>query len=130
MGVAQMQSAERQIAKKRTIRDWYIEEFSGVSHVRMQEELQGTRSICWLSSLYFDEPDFNRDYLRSTLLAKGIDTRPVFSPISQYPIWNKKYDPQTNARRIGDNAINLPSGVGLSRASVAKIGKEIREYLS
>lgn len=130
MGVAQMQSAERQIAKKRKIRDWYLEEFSGLNQIRMQQELIDSRSICWMSSLFFSNPDFNRDHLRSTLLSKGIDTRPVFSPISQYPIWNRKIDPQTNAQKIGDNSINLPSGVALSRASIAKIGKEIREYLA
>ena len=130
LGVAQMQSAERQIAKKRMIRDWYAEEFSGVKQIRMQGELQGTRSICWMSSLYFSQPNFDRDHLRSTLLSKGIDTRPVFSPISQYPIWDQKFDPKTNAHDIGNNSINLPSGVGVSRASVAKIGKEIREYLA
>ena len=32
----------------------------------------------------------NRDKLINFLRKNNIDTRPVFSPISEYPIWNKK----------------------------------------
>jgi perosamine synthetase len=130
LALAQLQSAERQIAKKRLIRDWYQEEFRGFSELSIQEEMIGSRSICWLTSLHINREGFMRDEFRQNLFKNGVDTRPVFSPISQYPIWGEQLIPKTHAFRIGENSINLPSGVGLSRASVAKVGEQIRTELN
>ena len=47
-----------------------------------------------------------------------IDSRPVFPSISQYPIWHKKFKPEYNSNYIGKNAINLPSGVALSKGEI------------
>jgi perosamine synthetase len=129
LGVAQMQGVERQIAKKRLINDWYHQEFSNLPNVKMQKELMDTRSICWMSSLYFSNPQFNREELQTRLKIKGIDTRPVFSPISQYPIWGETLIPKATAKMIGDNSLNLPSGVNLSQASISKISNEIKQYV-
>jgi perosamine synthetase len=130
LALAQLQSAERQIAKKRLIRDWYQEEFRGFSELSMQEEMIGSRSICWMTSLHINREGFMRDEFRQNLFKNGVDTRPVFPPISQYPIWGKQLIPKTHAFHIGENSINLPSGVGLSRASVAKVGEQIRTELN
>jgi perosamine synthetase len=46
LGLAQLQGVERQIFKKRLIRDWYVEEFSTIESIQMQKELENTRSIC------------------------------------------------------------------------------------
>jgi len=129
LALAQMQSAERQIAKKRQIRDWYLEEFLGIEGLRIQGELVNTRSICWMTSLFVDFPGYSRDEFRKELLDNGIDTRPVFSPISEYPIWERNLLQQPNAKLIGGNAINLPSGVALSRSTVAKVGEGVRKAL-
>jgi perosamine synthetase len=55
------------------------------------------------------------------LKTDGIDTRPVFPAISQYPIWDLNHDPGKNATRIGAQSMNLPSGVKLSKNSVIKV---------
>ena len=130
LATAQMQSAERQIAKKRQVKSWYAEEFKGVAGLSMQHELEGTRSICWMSSLHISSDSFDREAFRGHLLSNGIDTRPVFSPISQYPIWGRNITPQPNALDIGENSINLPSGVGMSKASITKTGEVIRSYIA
>jgi perosamine synthetase len=130
LGLAQMQGVERQILKKRLIRDWYAEEFSKIQTIQMQKELENTRSICWMTSINISLEGFSRDGLREFLSSKNIDTRPVFPPISQYPIWDQDYKPQIVSKLIGDNSINLPSGVGLSRSAISKIGAEIRSYIS
>ena len=65
------------------------------------------------------------DYLRT----ENIDTRPVFPPISQYPIWNRKYSPQPNAKFISDNSVNLPSGVKLKEVEIDYISEKIINYL-
>jgi perosamine synthetase len=69
----------------------------------------------------------HREALRAELKLRNVDTRPVFPAISQYPIWPREQAPQPNAKRIGDNAINLPSGVLLRREQVDYVCKQIRE---
>jgi hypothetical protein len=65
----------------------------------------------------------------SYLSKKNIDTRPVFPSISQYEIWGYRAETPLNSKFIGDNGINLPSGVNLSIKSVEKVAKEIRRIL-
>ena len=66
--------------------------------------------------------------LMNFLSSKNIDTRPVFPPISQYPIWNKKYKPKANARFIGENSLNLPSGVMLTETHIDYVSDMIIKF--
>jgi len=130
LGLGQLERGEQQIVRKRRIRKWYEEEFQGMNSIRMQHEDTGTRSIHWMSSIVLEpESPLSRDDLISQLRLYGIDSRPVFPAISQYPFWPVKQVPKSNAFQIGENGINLPSGVNLSRASVSKIGDVVRRIL-
>ena len=94
-------------------------------------EPEETRSIYWMSSILLDANLLiSRDQLRDELKKRNIDTRNVFPAISQYPIWPKKQSPQPIAKLVGDQAINLPSGVCLREEEVAYICNCIREILN
>ena len=130
LALAQLQSAERQIDKKRRIRDWYTEDLAGIEGLSFQRELPNSRSICWMTSIHIDREGFDREAFRADLLKNDVETRPVFSPISRYPFWEKSVAPQKNAAFIGDNAINLPSGVALSRSTVEKVSAAVIKALN
>ena len=66
------------------------------------------------------------EYLRKN----NIDSRPVFSPISEYPIWDRKLKAKRVSKLIGNNAINLPSGVTLTKGEIRYISKKINDYFS
>ena len=88
----------------------------------MQHESTNTRSIHWFNSVTLGEHlDISRDEVMEKLKADGIDTRPVFPPISQYPFWDRAHTPGLVATQIGANSINLPSGVKLSKASIERV---------
>jgi perosamine synthetase len=72
-----------------------------------------------------DSLPISRDELMEKLKADGIDTRPVFPAISQYPFWDQKHVPGEVATRIGDQSINLPSGVKLSKKSIERVCEAI-----
>lgn len=130
LGLAQLQRANNQIERKRRINAWYREGLADLDCLEFQEEAEDTKSICWMTSFSLDPTSgMSRDDLMGQLRQKGIDTRPVFPAISQYPIW--RYNPETQpiAKRIGDTAINLPSGVGLNRKSIQYIIESIRTLL-
>ena len=130
-GLAQLERAQNQIARKRRLNAWYREGLEDLEYIHFQEEASNTRSICWMSSFTLDENSkVSRDQLISELKNRGIDSRPVFPAISQYPIWGYSPDIQKVAKSIGDNGINLPSGVSLSRSSVNYVINSIREILN
>ena len=129
LAVAQLHSAERQIAQKRQISAWYKELLGGIDGLSFQLESANTRSICWMTSILIDRKGFDREDFRAKLLDMKIDTRPVFPAISQYPIWDLSNNPQPVAKWIGENALNLPSGVRLTKNSVERVCEAIKSLL-
>jgi perosamine synthetase len=130
LGLAQLERAELQINRKRQIAQWYQDFLGEVSSVVFQREPANSRAIFWMNSLTLgEETRLGRDGLIAELAQRGIDTRPVFPAISQYPIWGEVIAPRPNAQKIGSTSINLPSGVLLSRNSVERVCDEIRKLL-
>ena len=130
LGLAQLERADEQIEMKRRIFDWYKEGLADAPFIKLNKEVEGARSIYWMSSLILDESSpLSRDQLIKELKNKNIDTRPVFPAISQYPIWPHIQGPQKNAVRIGSHGVNLPSGVCLLRDEVRYVCGAIREIL-
>jgi perosamine synthetase len=130
LGLAQIERAENQIFRKRRINTWYTDNLSDIGSIAFQSEAPGTSSICWMTSFTLDEgSSISRDDLISSLKRDGIDSRPVFPAISQYPIWQYEPNIQPNALKIGSSGINLPSGVLLSKPAIEKVCASIRRAL-
>jgi perosamine synthetase len=130
LGLAQIERAENQIFRKRRINTWYTGNLSDIGSIAFQSEAPGISSICWMTSFTLDEgSSISRDDLISSLKRDGIDSRPVFPAISQYPIWQYEPKIQPNAMKIGSNGINLPSGVLLSKPAIEKVCASIRRAL-
>lgn len=127
IGLGQLERVEELIEMKRRIFRWYEEGLADVPGITLAREADYARSIYWMSSLVVKpEAGIEREALRTELKRRNVDTRPVFPAISQYPIWPIHADPQPNAKRIGDSALNLPSGVRLRRDQVAYVCDQIR----
>jgi perosamine synthetase len=67
--------------------------------------------------------------MRAALREAGVDSRPVFPAISQYPMWTQRQEPGAVAHRIGLEGVNLPSGVKLRRDQVARVGAAVRDTM-
>jgi perosamine synthetase len=130
LGLGQIHRAENQIFRKRRINEWYRDLLSDVPGISFQNQADGTESICWMTSFTLEPTHgVSRDQLLSELKNRGIDSRPVFPSISQYKIWGYDAIIPNNSKYIGDNGINLPSGVLLNRNSIEKVAQNIREIL-
>ncbi len=131
LGLAQIERSDEQIEMKRRIFSWYENGLKNVPYVRLNKEVEGARSIYWMTSLYIDKlAPISRDSLIAQLRLKNIDTRPVFPAISQYPIWPTKQEAQPNSKMIGEQALNLPSGVCLTKEEVTYICEMIARSLN
>jgi perosamine synthetase len=131
VGLGQLQRVDELIDMKRRIFQWYEEELSDLDSLRLNKEIEGAKSIYWMSSILINKnAKCDRDKLMSLLKEKNIDTRPVFPAISQYPIWdNRNRNPQPNAKLIGDSAMNLPSGVCLSYEEIKYVAQTIKSFI-
>jgi perosamine synthetase len=130
LGLGQLERVDELIEMKRRLFSWYQEGLEGVPYITLNKEVEGARSIYWMSSLFLDEAaPVSRDDLIKLLKQENIDSRPVFPAISQYPIWPRQQRPQPTALRVGNQAINLPSGVCLTKDEVMYVTKHIRRIL-
>lgn len=130
LGLAQIQRADNQINVKREIADMYRQGLSDLHCLKFQQEFVGTKSIHWMNSFYLtSESQVRRDELIFQLKQAGIDSRPVFPSISQYEIWGYSPEIPKISKLIGDNGINLPSGVGLKKATIEKVIVNVRRIL-
>jgi perosamine synthetase len=131
IGLGQLEQVEHLIACKRRVFEWYAEDLDGVPHVELCEEVPQARSIYWMSSLVLSEDaPLDRDELQARLLRENVDTRPVFPPIGQYPIWDVPQRSNPVAERIGRRGMNLPSGVLLRREQVRRVAGCVRDAVA
>ena len=131
LGLGQLERVDELIAMKRRIFSWYEDGLSDVDHIVLNKEVKGARSIYWMTSTFLEESaPLDRDDLIKLLKQKNIDTRPVFPAISQYPIWGQRQQPKPVAMRIGLRAINLPSGVCLTKSEVDYVCATLRQVLN
>lgn len=131
IGLGQLERIIELIAAKRRIFSWYEEGLQGVPHITLNNETANAYSIYWMTSILLDKhAPLSRDQLRASLKDKHVDTRSVFPAISQYPHWPQRQAAQPNAVHIGEQAINLPSGVCLKQKQVMYICKALREMLT
>ena len=130
VGLGQIQRADELIEMKRRIFSWYEKGLGDVTGLHLNKEVEGAKSIYWMSSIFLDDSiDISRDELIMSLRDANVDTRPVFPAISQYPIWPRVQVPQPTALRVGQRAMNLPSGVCLKKDEVMYACEKIREIL-
>lgn len=130
LGLAQLERIDELIAAKRKIFSWYEENLKDVKEVRLHTEPEGSRSNYWMSSLSLTEASgLDRDQFMSALRKFGVDPRPVFPAISQYPIWSREQSPQPNALKISANSLYLPSKVSLKRSEADYVCNVIREIV-
>ena len=129
LALGQLERALPQIEKKRLISEWYREALAGVPGIDFQHELDNSESIHWMTSIVLSgEKAGKREELTGQLKTLGIDTRPVFPNISKFTFWDRGGEDFPVADAIADSGINLPSGVGLTRADVEFVASAIRSF--
>ena len=74
---------------KRRVFSWYKEYLKKNKSIKLLEENKHCFSNYWMVSIFLINKN-KRHGLVNFLRKNNIDTRPVFSPISEYPIWNQK----------------------------------------
>ena len=88
LGLAQLERIEELVAKKRQIYEWYRACLEGVEGIRLSAEEDWARSIHWMTSIVLEESlSADREDFRAKLRERKVDTRPVFPPMSGFPMF-------------------------------------------
>jgi perosamine synthetase len=121
VALGQFERVHSMVEAKREIFEWYREDLAGHPGISFHDQADWAFATHAVSSIMVDPGQgVDRDTVRGLLKERKIDTRQAFPPISQYPMW-KTHEARPVAAEIGAKAINLPSGVRLTRAQVRYI---------
>jgi len=125
LGLAQLERVEELVNRKREINKQYQNNLKGVDGISISKELPGCKSIHWMTSIELIDSDKNRrsDFM-GFLKRNMIDSRPVFSPMSSLPMFDRSSDNPV-AYRVGETSINLPSGHNLKTDDIDYISEII-----
>lgn len=125
IGLAQLENAENILNKKQQIAHWYKENLKGLP-VELQGESPDIKHSYWMCSILTDQKK-DRDELREYLKQNKIETRPLFYPIHQMPMYNTKETFEV-AENLAARGINLPSYPELMKEDIMFITDKIRTF--
>ena len=128
VGLAQLESLEARVVRRRAIFDRYVAALSDLPGVSFAPEAPGRRHTRWLTVMVLGpNAAIDRDALLAALEAAGIEARPVWKPMHLQPVFR-------DAARVGGEVaaglflrgLCLPSGSGLADSDVDRVCDVVR----
>ncbi len=136
IGLAQVERSEELVARKREIFEWYREALTGVEGIFMNHEPANTKNTFWMVTAVLDPMlEWPKEKLMAALDAEGIDSRPMFHPLSSLPAYNGQVEAAVARKRnavsyrLSPWGINLPSAMNLTREQVQRVAETLRRIL-
>jgi dTDP-4-amino-4,6-dideoxygalactose transaminase len=131
VGRAQLSRLDGMITRRRQLRERYAKAFAGVTGVRILGESEHG-SNCWLTVITVDEREsgWAAAELGEHLATHDIETRPVWKPMHQQPVYRDARSWLSGAAdRLFATGLALPSGSQLGEAERQRIFDAIDEFL-
>jgi perosamine synthetase len=125
IGLAQLEQADILIAKKRAIAGWYKKYLANLP-LEFQGEAGNVRHSYWMCSLLTEKHDL-REKLRAHLKKSRIETRPLFHPVDQMPMYRTKHRLAV-AEDLSSRGISLPSYPHLEKTDIEYIAGQIADF--
>jgi perosamine synthetase len=125
IGLAQLERADRLLARKRRIAERYRDSLAGLP-LQFHAETAGVTHSYWMCSIRVHEAR-DRDALRRHLERSGIETRPLFNPVHTMPMYagGGEHPVAEDLARCG---VNLPSWPEMENDVVDKVVDAVRQY--
>jgi dTDP-4-amino-4,6-dideoxygalactose transaminase len=124
LGVAQLEQLPAFLARKRAIADRYDAAWQRVPGITAPPRASWASSSLWLYSVLVDPARFgcDRTVLSERLGRQGIQTRPIWSPLHQQPMYREA--PRLGGEVAEDlfaRGLSLPCSVALDPSSQARV---------
>lgn len=128
IGVAQLEQFDTILKRKQGLAAHYTRRLAGVPGIELppgaRAPIGNDVNVFWLYTIRIDETRFgSRDNLIRRLYSQGIETRPVFYPMTAMPIY-ERFRPSggtTIAHELSRNGLSLPSSTGLEPPDVDRV---------
>jgi perosamine synthetase len=128
IGLAQIERVEEIVAKKIQIYKWYQERLSDVKEISLNTQKPWAKNIYWMTSIILShDVNASRDDFMKALSQRSIDSRPVFYPLSSFPMFEDCN--HNNALFIGHRGINLPSGHNRTEEEIDYVCSHIKSLI-
>jgi perosamine synthetase len=136
VGIAQMERVDHLVSNKRAIFALYKDHLAELDGLTLNAEPVGTTNSFWMSTAVFDPAlGIDKFMLKSEFFARGIETRPFFSPLSTLGAFSKPdacrlvLPSRPVGEAISRSGINLPSGAGIGEEEVERVALALRSVL-
>lgn len=133
IGLAQLEKVDWHLARRRANADRYAYHLSGVTSLTLQAQRPWAACSHWLTSVLLAEEDApRRDAIMRALDADGIETRPLFYPMHQLPMYTSACEGRSYpvAEQLSRRGINLPSSSLLADEQIDFVCSRLRHHLA
>ena len=110
LGLAQLRRIEELIEKRSKVAGWYNERLEDIELVEIPQIVESTTRMSWFVYVIRLKEPVKRNQVMKDLAAKGIPSRPYFSPIHLQPFYREKF---------GYNPGDFPVAEYLGKVSLA-----------
>lgn len=130
IGRGQMTILDSHVEKRRSNHELYFNTFKDNKQITFLKEPEGHYSNRWLSCILLDSFE-TREGLRLALEKENIESRPLWKPMHQQPVFK---DAPSYLNGISDELFNrglcLPSGSNLSKEELDRVISAINMYFA
>ncbi|MBC3846213.1 DegT/DnrJ/EryC1/StrS family aminotransferase [Winogradskyella echinorum] len=130
IGRGQMTILDSHVAKRRSNHELYVNAFKNIDKITFLKEPNGYFSNRWLSCILLDSKS-TREGLRLALEKENIESRPLWKPMHQQPIFN---DAPSYLNGVSDDLFDrglcLPSGSNLTDIELDRVVSAINTYFA
>jgi len=122
LGLAQFERLSEFLEKKSEFRRLYFEFLSDNLNIEFQEEYPDSKSSWWMSSIKINNSKKSIPEIQQELKEKGIPTRRIFTPITEFPPYEKyRTSEYKSAYDLYEKGLNLPSSTLNSFEDIRKV---------
>jgi len=127
IGVAQMERADALIGNRRVIAGWYSDRLAGTPGISLPVERDRALNTYWMFSVLVECPEV-RGNVMAELAQRGIETRPFFYPIQEFPMYrgHKTDRGCPMAANVSYRGLSLPTASYLTEQDVDLIATEFK----
>jgi dTDP-4-amino-4,6-dideoxygalactose transaminase len=132
LGLAQLERLDAMISRRRALRERYARIFADVNGVRIFQRDGDEADNCWLSAVLVDPrtAGWEVDDLRIALAEHDIESRPLWKPMHQQPVFaGARSFLNGAADHLFATGLTLPSGSALAPAQCEQVMTVVEDFL-
>ncbi|MDY2586663.1 DegT/DnrJ/EryC1/StrS family aminotransferase [Winogradskyella aquimaris] len=130
IGRGQMSILDSHVEKRRSNHELYFNSFKNIDQITFLSEPEGHFSNRWLSCILLDSLE-TREGLRLALEKENIESRPLWKPMHQQPIFRNSPNYLNGVSdELFDRGLCLPSGSNLSKEELDRVISAINMYFA